>query len=135
MQARQVRSSGWRLRIGALAATAVVPAVALTGCGGASHSTASPLACGKSRTAANTPIEVEVISGKVACSVALHVESAYAEAIRSGKAAGNGGGAPVTVSGWTCQGFATPEVDKTGDTSKCVRDGVELLTVINLPAS
>ncbi len=135
MRAGQIGSSGWRLWIAVLAATAILPAVALTGCGGTAHGAASPVACGKSRTAANTPVEIEVLRGQVACSVALHVESAYTEAIRTGKAAGNGGGAPVSVSGWTCQGFATPVVDRTGETSKCVKGGTELLAILDLPAS
>ncbi len=51
-----------------------------------------------------------------------------------GKAPGNGGGGPVTVNGWTCQGFPTPELLKTGKTSKCVKAGIEILAVLKTPS-
>ena len=60
---------------------------------------------------------------------------AYARAIRSGLAPGNGGGGPVKIKGWTCQGFATPVVLQTGKASKCARDGVEILEILPPPPS
>src|ERR1022692_168602 len=89
--------------------------------------------CGTTRSAANVPVNVDVAAGHVSCAVAMTVEKDYAKAIRSGQAPGNGGGGPITVRGWTCQGFATPIVLKTGKASKCVRDGNEILAF--LPAS
>ena len=53
----------------------------------------------------------------------------------SGQIRGTGGGAPVTVSGWTCQGFPTPEVLKTGETSVCRDDGGEVLAVLPPPSA
>ncbi len=55
---------------------------------------------------------------------------AYAKAIRSGQAPGNGGGGPVKIKGWTCQGFTTPVVLRTGKAAKCARDGVEILEIL-----
>ena len=44
--------------------------------------------------------------------------------------AGNGGGAPVVVSGWTCQGYNTPEVLSTGNASQCHTGGAAILAVL-----
>jgi hypothetical protein len=137
MQARQVRRSVRRLRAcAALTLVLLVPALAVTACGSSTKpKAAAPVKCGTGHTAANTPVEVEVMRGHVACSVALQVERSYAEAIRDGKVPGNGGGAPVPVSGWTCQGYSTPHVLQTGQTSKCVKAGTELLTIEEVPGS
>ncbi len=91
--------------------------------------------CGTTRTAANVPVKLEVASGDIPCNTAKAVERAYAKAIRSGLAPGNGGGGPVQIKGWTCQGFATPIVLDTGKASKCTRDGIEILEILPPPAS
>jgi hypothetical protein len=91
--------------------------------------------CGTSRTAANTPVFIDVTSGHVACSTALTVEHDYAQAIRDGHAVGNGGGGPVPVHGWICQGFSTPQVLKTGRTSKCVKGSTELVAILDVAGS
>jgi hypothetical protein len=62
------------------------------------------------------------------------VERAYARLIAAGKAPGNGGGGPVHILGWTCQGFPTPVVLKTGRASKCVQGGEEILAILPPPA-
>jgi hypothetical protein len=87
-------------------------------------------ACGIASTAAGVKVHVEIAKGHVPCGTALTIEQRYAKAIQSGQAPGNGGGGPVTIKGWICQGFATPIVDKTGDTSKCVRAGNEILEIL-----
>jgi len=109
---------------------ALVPTLAGCGAGGAPKAAASPEACGTGRTAANVPIEIEVNRGQVSCAVALTVEKNYAAAIVAGRAPGNGGGGPVTVSGWKCQGFPTPELLKTGDVSKCGKGGIEIVAIL-----
>lgn len=124
--------------------SAIALVALLAGCGpatptaspGPSRSTprARPTKCGSARTAANVPVDVEVATGAVPCATAISIEQDYAAAIRSGKAPGNGGGGPVQVKGWTCQGFATPVVLKTGKASKCVRDGDEILAVLPPPS-
>jgi hypothetical protein len=131
---------GRLLALAALAALAAMAAM-VAGCGHSGQPTSSgsptPAAvtkCGSARTAANVPVRVEVIQGHVTCGTALHVEHAYAKAIQSGKEPGNGGGGPVKVNGWTCQGFATPVVLSTGKASKCVRSGNEILEILP-PAS
>jgi hypothetical protein len=101
---------------------------------GSSGTHATIIQCGQAKTAADVPVDVEVIRGHAACGSALTVERAYATAIRSGRAPGNGGGGPVRVKGWTCQGFATPVVLSTGNVSKCVEAGNEILAILP-PAS
>jgi hypothetical protein len=90
--------------------------------------------CGTTRTAANVPVHVQVEHGQISCSTAMSVERAYARAIAAGRAPGNGGGGPVNIKGWTCRGFDTPEVLKTGQASKCVDHGVEILAILPAPA-
>jgi hypothetical protein len=116
-----------------IALAAMVAAVSLAGCG-AGKAAASAQACGTGKTAANVPIEIEVDHGQVSCSVALSVEKAYAAAVVAGQAPGNGGGGPVTVNGWKCQGFPTPQLLKTGDVSKCGKDGVQILDILKSPS-
>lgn len=113
---------------------AVVAALALAGCGaGIKPTTATVQDCGTGRTAANVPVEIEVYRGQVACSAALQIEASYAKAIVDGKAPGNGGGGPVSVEGWTCQGLTTPQLLKTGETSKCAKDGHEIVAILKSP--
>jgi len=108
--------------------------VTLTGCAASTKpKTASIENCGTGKTAANVPVEVEIYRGTVPCSVALTVTKNYAEAIVDGLAPGNGGGGPVPVQGWTCQGFPTPQLLKTGDAAKCARHGIEILEILKTP--
>ena len=138
-------------------AGAAVPAVlvltvltgcVLTGCGhgdvaktaataSAAHSPRPPTTgqkCGRAKTAAGVPILIEVAHGPVGCSSALKVERNYAHAMAAGRAPGNGGGGPLTVGGWTCEGYDTPEILKTGDTSKCTKAPSEILAVLPAPS-
>ncbi len=123
----------------ALAAVALVTgcAAGTAGSAGGSPPAARPAGrpCGSSRTAAGVKVLIMVEQGQVACSVAQAVEKAYTEAIASGKVPGNGGGAPVTVQGWVCQGFNTPEVLRTGNASRCTRAGSRILAVLPQPGS
>ncbi len=120
-------------------AGAAVPALALAlaGCGatGSATSAASTPAqqCGSGRTAANVRVLIEISRGSVACPAALKIEQAYAAALAAGKAPGNGGGGPVSVSGWICLGFDTPQVLRTGQTSKCTKDSSEILAILPPP--
>ena len=102
------------------------------GTGPASSSPA--VACGTTKTAANVPVQVQVRYGKVSCAAAMAIERDYAKAIKDGSAPGNGGGGPVKIDGWTCQGFATPVVLRTGQASKCVFRGTEILAILPTPA-
>ena len=134
-----LHGAGWKDlgqpgRVLCLAVIVLAAAGLLAGCGAAKPKAAAAENCGTSKTAANVPILVEVDKGHLDCSVALSVEKGYATAIIDGKVPGNGGGAPVTVNGWTCQGFPTPELLKTGDASKCAKNGTEILAVLKTPA-
>jgi hypothetical protein len=111
--------------VGALALT-----LPLAACSGASNAAVKPQPCGTGRTAANVPVEIEVNRGQASCAVALTVQKDYAAAIVSGRAPGNGGGGPVVVDGWKCTGFATPDLLKTGDVSKCVKGSVEFVAIL-----
>jgi hypothetical protein len=120
----------WRPQAGRIVLIALLLAVAV-GCSSAPAKTKPKItACGTTKTAANVPIHIEVASGHVSCETALSIERKYATAIRSGLAPGNGGGGPVKVNGWTCQGYATPFVLRTGKASKCVKDGTEILAIL-----
>jgi hypothetical protein len=132
---RQVKVTRWRL---AAAGLAVLPvAFAVAGCGGTSSppKADSVVHCGTTESAADVPVSIEVVHGKVACASALTIERSYATAIRQGKAPGNGGGGPINVTGWTCQGFNAPQVVQTGNASKCTKAGAEILAVLKLPKS
>jgi hypothetical protein len=123
------------LRAAALAILVTAAAAGCTKSHAAGPTSPNPAAsyvrsCGTARTAANVPVQVEVASGNISCGTAKAVELAYAKAIRSGLAPGNGGGGPVKVMGWTCQGFATPIVLQTGKASKCTQGGSEILEIL-----
>jgi hypothetical protein len=79
------------------------------------------------------PVVIKVAKGSVNCKTAIRVENEYAARIRDGQVPGNGGGAPVMVSGWTCQGYDTPEVLKTGNASQCRSGGNAILAVLAVP--
>jgi hypothetical protein len=132
----------------AVLALAMLAGCALTGCGagGPAKRTASTSAvqsplpaatghhCGKGKTAADVPILVEVGQGPVGCPTAMKIERDYASALASGRAPGNGGGGPVSIEGWVCQGFNTPQILRTGDTSKCSKGPSEILAVLAMPS-
>jgi hypothetical protein len=81
------------------------------------------------------PVVIKVTKGSVSCTTALGVENSYAAMIKGGDLKGNGGGAPLTVSGWTCQGYPTPQVLQTGATSECHTATAEVVAVLDMPAS
>ena len=125
-----------RRRIALVALACSLPSVlALAGCATAAKPPAATIQdCGTGRTAANVPVEIEVDRGQVSCSAAMQVEASYAKAIVDGDAPGNGGGGPVKVNGWTCQGLAAPQLLKTGETSKCAREGQEIVAILKSPS-
>ena len=89
--------------------------------------------CGNTHTAAGVPVVIKVAKGSVNCKTALQVENEYAARISGGQVPGNGGGAPVVVSGWTCQGYDTPEVLRTGNASQWRSGGNAILAVLPVP--
>ena len=89
--------------------------------------------CGSTHTAAGVPVVIKVARGSVDCKTAMQVENEYAARIAGGRVPGNGGGAPVVVSGWTCQGYDTPEVLETGNVSQCRNRGHAILAVLPVP--
>ena len=86
--------------------------------------------CGQAYTAGHVPVVLTVSSGTAACSQVQQVESAYDHEILTGQAPGNGGGGPVKVDGWTCQGLPTPRVLQTGQVSKCANSGGQFVAVL-----
>jgi len=121
---------------GCSAITGAKPAGAGTQAAAAPAVASTPLTgCGTTRTSAGVPVEIEIEHGPVACRAALAVERAYARALASGKVPGNGGGAPVTIQGWVCRGFATPEVLATGHASTCRKGAAQILAVLKPPAT
>jgi len=140
-----------RLRPAAAPVVAVLAVGVLAGCsamngakpaGAGTQAAAAPAVastpltgCGTTRTSAGVPVEIEIEHGRVACRAALAVERAYARGLASGKVPGNGGGAPVTIQGWVCRGFATPEVLATGHASTCRKGAAQILAVLKPPAT
>jgi hypothetical protein len=130
----------------AASALAVLAASAVAGCGaspgqqgpgGGSGPTAAPAPatkCGIVHTAAGVPVDVEV-SGHAPCAEAMMVERDYTRALASGKVPGNGGGAPVRIHGWVCQGYDTPQVLSTGHASACRKQGMQILAVLPSPSA
>ena len=118
-------------RTWALLCTAAFGA-ALAGCSSSSGSGAAA-SCGTTHTAVGVPVVVKVIKGSVGCSTALSVENKYTALIKSGNVAGNGGGAPVAVNGWTCQGYLTPQILATGDASECHSGNKKIVAVLPVP--
>ena len=109
------------------------PGSGVPGVSGASGASGSGVTCGTTRTAADVPVIIKVVKGTVSCATALGIENAYAARIRAGQVAGNGGGAPVTVSGWTCQSYNTPDLLRTGDASQCHTGTAMILAVLPVP--
>ena len=107
----------------------------LAGCSSAASAGATGTSCGSTRTGVNVPVVIMVAKGPVDCATALRVEQGYAAAIRSGDLRGNGGGAPVTVDGWTCEAYPTPQTLRTGDASECHTASAEVVAVLSLPSS
>ena len=134
-----------RSRAVAAVVLAVLTASAAAGCGAARGNSSGPpgsqtggatgTQCGTVRTAAGVPVEIDVQRGSTACAEALAVERAYTRAIASGKVRGNGGGAPVTIRGWVCQGYNTPQVLATGRASACHKNGMEILAILPTPSA
>lgn len=125
-------------------------AVLITGCGssgppGGPPRVSSPPAaaqlappratCGTSRTAANVPVIIEIEKGSAACALAMRIQADYTRQVRAGHVPGNGGGAPVLVDGWTCQGQDTPAIVQTGEASQCHKDGTQIVAVLDLQAT
>jgi hypothetical protein len=118
---------------GAVLALAVGPMLA--GCSSGGSGTAAGASCGNIRTAVNVPVVIHVAKGTVSCAAALRVEQGYAAMIKKGDIRGNGGGAPVSVDGWTCQGYTTTQALQTGNTSECHTAKAEVVAVLAVPSS
>jgi hypothetical protein len=91
--------------------------------------------CGSAKTGAGVPVIVKVTKGSVDCATAMRIQAGYAALVKHGALQGNGGGAPLSVSGWTCQGYPTPQVLATGAASECHTASAELVAVLALPAT
>jgi hypothetical protein len=137
-------------RHAAAAVTLAGVVLAGTGCSSNSHNnaphgtvaapSASQLApprvtCGTSRTAANVPVTIEVEQGTASCPEAMRIQNGYTGLVTSGKVGGNGGGAPVKVDGWTCQGTDTTTTVQTGEASECRKGTTEIVAVLKLQSS
>jgi hypothetical protein len=128
---------GGHSRAVAASVLAVLAASAVTGCGaspGKPRTTSASVPttrCGSVRTAAGVPVDVDV-AGPVPCPEAMTVERDYTRALASGQVPGNGGGAPVKIHGWVCQGYDTPQVLATGRASACRKQGMQILAILVL---
>jgi hypothetical protein len=125
------RAAGWASSVVCSLALLAGGAGLLAGC--ASTAAGPGASCGTTHTAANVPVVIKVAKGSVNCGTALQVENEYAAKVRDGQVRGNGGGAPVTVGGWTCQGYPTPEVLSTGSASQCHTGSATIVAVLPVP--
>lgn len=91
---------------------------------------AGAASCGTTRTGADVAVIIKVAKGDVSCSTAMSVEQDYATDIKKGDVRGTGGGAPIEIDGWSCEGYATPKVLSTGDASECHTGSSEILAVL-----
>ena len=125
------RAAGWVSSAVCSLALLAGGAGLLAGC--ASTAAGPGVSCGTTHTAANVPVVIKVAKGTVNCGTALQVENEYAAKVRDGQVRGNGGGAPVAVGGWTCQGYPTPEVLSTGNASQCHTGSAAIVAVLPVP--
>jgi hypothetical protein len=125
------RAAGWVSRVAGSLALLAGGAGLLAGC--ASTAAGPGANCGTTHTAANVPVVIKVAKGTVNCGTALQVENEYAAKVKDGQVRGNGGGAPVAVRGWTCQGYPTPEVLSTGNASQCHTGSAAIVAVLPVP--
>jgi hypothetical protein len=125
----------WRAALAALCwLGGATGALGLTGCSsGPAAPGATGTSCGTTRTGANVPVRITVKKGTVHCATVLRIERDYAALIRDGRVQGNGGGAPVRVDGWICQGYATPTTLRTGVASECHTASAEVVAVLSSP--
>jgi putative hemolysin len=124
----------WRAAITAGVLT-MAGLASLTACSSAPAPGSTGTSCGSTRTAANVLVDIRVAKGTANCASAMRAEQGYATMISDGDIRGNGGGAPVTVDGWTCEGYTTPVALQTGDTSECHTAAAEVVAVLVLPSS
>jgi len=106
--------------------------VGLAACSSGASSGATGTSCGTTRTGVNVPVIIKVTKGNVDCATVMHVEQSYAAMIKDNAVHGNGGGAPVAVDGWVCQGYPTPQVLRTGNASECHTASAEVVAVLAL---
>jgi hypothetical protein len=137
--ARRRRTAQVIARWGATGLTGLASLLGTCGLAACSSGPPSPGAtgtsCGTTRTAANVPVDITVAKGTVNCATVLRVERGYATMIADGDVRGTGGGAPVTVDGWVCEGYATPDVLRTRDASECHTASAEVVAVLAEPSS
>jgi hypothetical protein len=134
-EVRQVRTNRPAYRWLAVALGGVA-LFGLAACSSAASAAGAPgSACGATRTGANVPVVIKVAKGSVDCGTVMRVEQGYATMIKHGDVIGNGGGAPVSVDGWTCQGYPTPQVLRTGDASECHTSSAEVVAVLTLAST
>lgn len=113
-------------------AAALATALGAAACSTAASAGAAGTSCGKTRTAAGAAVTINVAKGTVDCATALRVEAGYTAAVKGGELRGNGGGAPVTVDGWTCESYSAVRAEQTGDASECHTANAEVVAVLSL---
>lgn len=106
-------------------------AVAVTGCAASRTTTSNAAAtCGRTVTGVDVAVVVRIGRGAVSCPTAMTVEKSYAALIRAGGLRGNGGGAPVSIRGWTCQGYTSAEIAQTERVSVCVKGSAQIFAAL-----
>lgn len=115
------------------------------GCSGSTqaagvNASASPAAapagrdCGTAYSPAHVPVIIQASDG-VDCSLALQIQRRYSKKLDAGEAPGNGGGGPVPVDGWICEGYPTPQVLRTGRASECHKGSLRFFAVLPAPSA
>jgi len=102
-----------------------------TGCAAPGTTTSNAAAtCGHTLTGVDIAVVVRIGRGSVSCPTAMTVEQSYSALIRAGGLRGNGGGAPVSIRGWTCQGYTSAEIAQTERVSVCVKGSAQIFTAL-----
>jgi hypothetical protein len=105
-----------------------------TGCTAYGTSASNAAAtCGRTLTGVDVAVLIKIGRGEVSCPTAMVVERSYAALIRSGGLRGNGGGAPVSIYGWTCQGYTSTEIAETDRVSICAKGSKEIFALLPQP--
>ena len=131
---RPGQAARWATTAALAGAAALGVALGIAACSAAATAGATGTSCGTTRTAAGAAVRIDVVKGTVDCAAALRAEAGYTDAIKDGELRGNGGGAPLSVNGWTCESYSAVQAVRTGDASECHTANAEVVAALSAPS-